>query len=67
FNEPIANDLINATQAGQTVPAKWRLSDANGLPIDNSTSFAGLYSYPIDCEIAENSPHDVIEPTFRTP
>jgi hypothetical protein len=61
FNEHIANDLINTAQAGQAVPVKWRISDANGLPIENSASFAGLYSYPIDCGIAEHSPHDAVE------
>jgi len=59
FVEPIANDLTNIAKAGQSVPAKWRLTDANGLPIEDSTSFAGFYSHPIDCETG--TPNDAVE------
>lgn len=61
FAAPLNNDLINSAKAGQVVPAKWRLTDANGLPIANAASFKGFYSYPIDCESTEHSPHDAVE------
>lgn len=61
FAAPLNNELINTAKAGQVVPAKWRLTDANGLPIEDATSFKGFYSYPIDCESTEHSPHDAVE------
>lgn len=61
FGAPINNELINTAQAGQSIPAKWRLTDANGRPIESISSFAGLYSYPLDCETLAHSPHDAVE------
>jgi len=61
FAAPLNNELINTAKAGQVVPAKWRLTDFNGLPIENAESFAGFYSYPIDCESTKHSPHDAVE------
>ncbi|MGD7034227.1 PxKF domain-containing protein [Methylotuvimicrobium buryatense] len=61
FSAPLNNELINTAQAGQSIPTKWRLTDANGMPIEDSSSFAGFYSYPIDCETAAHSPHDAVE------
>ncbi|MDO8938634.1 MAG: PxKF domain-containing protein [Methylicorpusculum sp.] len=61
FNEPVTAGLVNSAKAAQTVPVKWRLTDANGLPIEDSVSFAGFYSYPIECGNSEHSPHDVVE------
>ena len=37
-----------------------RLTDANGTPIDDPASFAGLYSFPVDCETGD-SPQDPVE------
>lgn len=50
FFSPIENDLLNSAKAGQAIPAKWRLTDANGVPIDSATSFVGLYSSLNLCE-----------------
>ena len=61
FDSPIDNSLINTAKAGQSVPAKWRLTDANGTPIADSNSFAGFYSYPVDCETVAHSPRDAVE------
>jgi hypothetical protein len=37
------------------VPAKWRLTDANDVPIADPASFVNLLSYPISCtEFAGN-------------
>jgi hypothetical protein len=39
----------NVVQAGQTIPAKWRLTQG-GSPVSDPASFAGLASYPVDCD-----------------
>lgn len=59
FVTPLNNDLINTAKAGQAVPAKWRLTDADGLPIEDAASFTGFYSYPTNCET--QTPHDAVE------
>ena len=61
FYQPIDSTLVNSAKAGQAIPGKWRLTDANGLAIDNQGSFAGFYSYPIDCESFAGNPSDAIE------
>lgn len=61
FGKPIDNGLINTAKAGQSVPAKWRLTDADGVPVSDPASVAGFYSYPVDCEEIAHSPHDAIE------
>lgn len=61
FFEPVNTGLVNNAKAGQAIPAKWRISDANGLGIDDAASFAGLYSYPVDCLTQEGNASDAIE------
>jgi hypothetical protein len=61
FYSPIDNNAVNVTKAGQAVPAKWRLTDANGVPIADPTSFAGLYSYPISCDDYQGDIQDSVE------
>jgi len=61
FAQPIDSTLVNSVKAGQTVPGKWRLTDANGVAIDNPNSFVGFYSYPIDCESFAGNPSDAVE------
>lgn len=61
FFSPIENDYLNVAKAGQAVPAKWRLTDANDVPISDPASFTGLYSYPIDCTDFQGDPLDSIE------
>jgi len=41
--------LINTTKAGSAVPVKWRLSNSGGAPVSDPASFAGLFSYAVDC------------------
>lgn len=59
FFSPIDNDLLNSAKAGQAIPAKWRLTDANGVPIASAASFAGLYSSQNLCD--GNLPTDAVE------
>jgi hypothetical protein len=61
FFTPIDSQLMNVAKAGQTVPAKWRLTDFNGTPIDNPASFAGMWSYPISCTDATALATDAVE------
>lgn len=61
FAQPIDSAQVNSVKAGQAVPSKWRLTDANGVAIDNPGSFAGFYSYPVDCESFAGDPNDVAE------
>jgi hypothetical protein len=50
FFSPVENSpVLNIVKAGQSVPVKWRLTDANGAPIGYSSSFVNLYSYQINC------------------
>ena len=44
FAAPIDNEKVNAAKAGQTIPVKWRLTDANGVGISDPTSFVSLTS-----------------------
>jgi hypothetical protein len=39
FAKPVENNgVLNVAKAGQAIPLKWRLLDANGLPVTNLTS-----------------------------
>ena len=52
FLPPIDNlPIVNSTKAGQTVPIKWQLKDANGNLVSDLGSLApnGLVSGPIVC------------------
>jgi hypothetical protein len=42
FFQPIDMNATNSAKAGQTIPIKWRLTDVNGLPISDPSSFLGL-------------------------
>lgn len=59
FFSPIDNDLLNSAKAGQSIPAKWRLTDANGVPIADPASFVALYSSQQLCEGGQ--PTDAVE------
>ena len=61
FFSPIDNDPVNAVKAGQAVPAKWRLTDANDAPIADPASFVDLQSYPISCTTFAGDPLDAVE------
>lgn len=49
FYSPVDMDVLNIAKAGQAIPFKWRLLDANGDPIEDPASFASLQSYPTNC------------------
>lgn len=59
FFSPIDNDQLNSAKAGQSIPAKWRLTDANGVPIADPASFVALYSSQQLCEGGQ--PTDAVE------
>jgi hypothetical protein len=59
FFSPIDNDLLNVAKAGQAIPAKWRLTDANDVPINNLGSFKGLFSSVLLC--TGGQPTDAVE------
>jgi hypothetical protein len=41
FSAPVNNDgVLNIAKAGQTIPLKWRLTDASGSPVTNLASAA---------------------------
>jgi hypothetical protein len=66
FYTPVDNNpVVNAAKAGQGVPVKWRLTDANDVPISDPVSFTGgnggLYSYPISCSTFQGDVADSIE------
>lgn len=42
FFQPVDTYATNSAKAGQTIPIKWRLMDANGLPISDPSSFLGI-------------------------
>jgi hypothetical protein len=50
FFSPVENDFLNMAKAGQAIPIKWRLTDANDVPIDDPASFADLFSSQNLCE-----------------
>jgi hypothetical protein len=61
FFSPVDNDLVNVLKAGQAVPAKWRLTDANDVPIADPASFVNLLSYLINCTDFAGDPLDSLE------
>jgi hypothetical protein len=44
FFQPIDNTLPNSAKASQSIPVKWRLTDAAGNPISDPASFVSLTS-----------------------
>jgi hypothetical protein len=44
FFQPIDNNLPNSAKAGQAIPVKWRLTDANGVGISDPASFVNVVS-----------------------
>jgi hypothetical protein len=45
----------------QAVPAKWRITDGNDVPISDPSSFEGLHSYGVSCTDFSGSPDDTVE------
>lgn len=50
FFSPLETDFLNTAKAGQSIPVKWRLTDAHDVPIENMASFAGLFSSQQLCD-----------------
>jgi len=47
FFSPVDNQpTVNLAKAGQSIPIKWRLTDANGVAISDTTSFASVTTTP---------------------
>jgi hypothetical protein len=61
FFSPVDNGRLNVASGCKSIPVKWRLTDHNGKPVSNPASFAGLWSYPIDCAETSGQPTDSIE------
>jgi hypothetical protein len=61
FYSPVENDFLNVAKAGQAIPAKWRLTDANDVPISDPASFVNLYSYSLSCTDLAGDINDSVE------
>ena len=60
FFNPVDNPpVINKATAGQGVPVKWRITDANGVGISDPSSFVSLTSGSTTC--SSTAPQDAIE------
>ena len=46
FGAPIDNVNANTVRAGQTIPVRWRLTDASGAPVSDPASIVSLTSQP---------------------
>jgi hypothetical protein len=60
FKSPVdMPKVVNSAQAGQAIPVKWHLTDANGMPISNPSSFVAVRTYPVSCgDFGFNPPED---------
>jgi hypothetical protein len=59
FGEPITMGVTNTAQAGRAIPVIWRLTDLNGNPISDPTSFSGISSFQTACDL--NSQTDPVD------
>jgi len=46
--------IFNTVKPGSTVPIKWRLLLAGTVPVSDPASFAGLFSYQINCASSDS-------------
>ena len=61
FFSPVDNPpVVNTAKAGQTIPIKWRITDANGTGISDSKSFSAPASYLIGCSDFVGDPEDAL-------
>jgi hypothetical protein len=61
FFSPVENQpIVNKAKAGQAIPVKWQITDANGVGISNST-FVNLESYSIACGQFAGDPASDVE------
>jgi hypothetical protein len=61
FFAPIDMGVTNSAKAGQAIPVKWRLTDGNGVPVDDVNSFVMLRSYRVNCDTLADEGEDAIE------
>jgi len=60
FSQPIDNPpIVNTANAGQAIPVKWRLTDANGVGIADPASFVSVTTGSRACLAGD--PSDAIE------
>ena len=60
FFQPIDNPpMANKANAGQAIPAKWRITDYNGVGISDPASFVSITSGSTSC--SPSDPIDVVE------
>lgn len=59
FSQPIDMLATNIAKAGQTIPVKWRLTDANGVPVSDPASFVELHTQIGSC--GGGLPTDAVE------
>ncbi len=50
FFSPVDDGVTNRVKAGRAIPLKWRLTDADGNPIDDPGSFVGIGLVPGTCD-----------------
>ncbi len=62
FFNPVENPpTVNKAVAGQSIPVKWRITDSNGVPVSDSSSFVSITSYLISCEDLAGDPTSAVE------
>ncbi|HYN68784.1 MAG TPA: PxKF domain-containing protein, partial [Candidatus Eisenbacteria bacterium] len=62
FFAPVDNpNVVNFAKAGQSIPVKWRITDAYGNPVSDPSSFVGLTSNTANCNAWTTSGTDAIE------
>jgi hypothetical protein len=62
FFSPIDNPPnLNLANSGQTIPVKWRITDANGAPISDPASFRSLSSYTVSCDTYSGDVESALE------
>jgi hypothetical protein len=55
FAAPVDNDLVNVAKAGQTVPLKFRVHDANGPVTDLSSDAASVTVASLACDLGDTT------------
>ena len=62
FLGPVDNPpVVNTVRAGKTVPVRWQLFDAYGVPINDPASFKSITSYLVNCNTLSGNQQDTIE------
>jgi len=62
FHAPIDPGKANIAKGGQTVPVKWRITDAEGNPVSDPASFKALRSNGGVCGSAQTDEVEVYAP-----